>query len=76
MSVYNVGSDVSINIKSLADLVVKISNKNLNVKILNKNNNLNRSIYVPDITKIKDTLNLGLKISLESSIKNMLEHHL
>lgn len=75
MSVYNVGSDVSINIKSLADLVVKISNKNLNVKILNKNNNLNRSTYVPDITKIKDTLNLGLKISLESSIKNMLEHH-
>lgn len=77
LSVYNIGSDESINIKSLADLVTNISNKNINVKVLNKKDRkLNKSVYVPDITKIKNTFNLDIKVSLQDSIKMMIEHHL
>ena len=76
LSVYNIGSDEKIDIKSLANLVVKVSNKNINVKILNKkDNSLKKSVYIPDITKIKNTMNLEIKISLKESIKNMIEHH-
>lgn len=76
LNVYNIGSDEKIDIKSLANLVVKVSNKNINVKILNKkDNSLKKSVYIPDITKIKNTMNLEIKTSLKESIKNMIEHH-
>ena len=76
MSVYNIGSDESINIKSLAALIASISKKNIEINIQNKADiGLKKSIYVPDISKIKRTLNVDVKISLKDSISKMIEHH-
>lgn len=75
-TLYNIGSDRKINIASLANMVSKISNKDIKVKILNQNRKeLKQSRYVPDISKIKDTFGLGIKVPLEESIKNMIKHN-
>jgi len=72
-SFYNIGSDVQISIIDLAEKVSKLSNKDISVKVLNKNDsNLLRSVYVPSVLKIKNQLGVSEKICLDKSIIKML----
>ena len=72
-TIYNIGSEDSISIKDLAKLIKKLSNKKIEVKILNeKNNNLRKTVYVPDCKKIRKKFNLVQKVSLSESLAKML----
>ena len=72
-TIYNIGSEDSISIKDLAMLIKKLSNKKIDVKILNESNiNLRKTIYVPDCKKIRKKFNLVQKVSLSESIAKML----
>ena len=72
-TIYNIGSEDSISIKDLAMLVKKLSNKKIDVKILNEsNNNLRKTVYVPDCKKVRKKFNLVQKVSLSESIAKML----
>ena len=70
--VYNVGSDRAISIKELAQLIAMPNIEKyvsmMDNNILNSNNS-----YIPNISKLKNTLNLtihiGLKKALEKTIK-------
>ena len=55
-------------------LIKKLSNKKIEVEILNQsNNNLRKTVYVPDCKKIrKKKFNLVQKVSLSESIAKML----
>jgi nucleoside-diphosphate-sugar epimerase len=71
---YNIGSEERITIKDLAFLVQELSNKGLDVKILNQNKSAyKRSTYVPNCKKIKEKFNLVEKVSLSNSIIKMLD---
>lgn len=75
-TVYNIGSNQAINILSLAEKVAEISNKEIKIKVLNsENSNISKSIYVPDISKILGTFNIKVNISLEDSIRKMINFH-
>ena len=72
-TIYNIGSEDSISIKDLAMLIKKLSNKKIEVEILNQsNNNLRKTVYVPDCKKIRKKFNLVQKVSLSESIAKML----
>tara|TARA_B100000886_G_scaffold340345_1_gene309339 strand:+ start:3785 stop:4735 length:951 start_codon:yes stop_codon:yes gene_type:complete len=72
-TIYNIGSEDSISIKDLAMLIKKLSNKKIEVEILNEtNNNLRKTVYVPDCKKIRKKFNLVQKVSLSESIAKML----
>mgnify|MGYP001439115751 FL=1 len=72
-TIYNIGSEDSISIKDLAMLIKKLSNKKIDVEILNEsNNNLRKTVYVPDCEKIIKKFNLVQKVSLSESIAKML----
>lgn len=72
-TVYNIGSEDSISVKDLAMLIKKLSNKKIEVEILNEtNNNLEKTVYVPDCMKIRNKFNLVQKVSLSESIAKML----
>jgi len=72
-TIYNIGSEDSISIKDLAMLIKKLSNKKIDVEILNEsNNNLRKTVYVPDCEKIRKKFNLVQKVSLSESIAKML----
>jgi UDP-glucuronate decarboxylase len=66
---YNVGSGVAISIADLAYLVRDIISPSKPVIILGKQvDNLVRSRYLPDVSKIKNELGLVQTISLEQAI--------
>ena len=72
-TIYNIGSEDSISIKELAILIQKLSNKKIEVEILNKtNSNFRKTVYVPNCKKIRRKFNLVQKISLSQSIAKML----
>ena len=72
-TIYNIGSEDSISVKDLAMLIKKLSNKKIKVEILNEtNNNLRKTVYVPDCKKIREKFNLVQKVSLSESIAKML----
>ena len=69
--VYNVGSDVPITIKELAQLVRDTIAPNKTVVIDAESKDINyRNRYVPDITKACSQLNLKISYSLQESILN------
>ena len=73
-TIYNIGSEDSISIKDLAMLIKKLSNKKIEVEILNEtNNNLEKTVYVPDCKKVRQKFNLMQKITLSESIVKMLK---
>lgn len=68
---YNVGSDQSISIKELAELVANTINKNINIEI--KKQPLKGSVpnkYVPSIDLIKSELSLNPETTLQEAIIN------
>ena len=73
---YNVGSDEIISILHLAETIKDIAGRNLRINILgNENLDLARSIYLPDISRAKQELDLSPKISLNDGITRMLNWH-
>ena len=66
--IYNIGSDNSISIKKLAETIMRISNKNQHIKILNREScSKTPNIYVPNIKSLQEFKKWNL-ISLENSI--------
>ena len=71
---YNIGSEESISIK-IANLIINLSNKDLNVEIQNINSiNLKKSVYVPNCKKIQECFGISQKISLSESIIKMINN--
>lgn len=69
---YNVGSDKPIAIADLARLVRDTISPNKKVNIMGEPSatDANRSVYVPDITRAKEELGLGVTVALEDAIRN------
>lgn len=70
--IYNVGSDVEICIKDLADLIRNVLNQDLDVNIMNVDDggigNFSRSHYVPDVSRARSELCLDVWTPLETAI--------
>lgn len=64
---YNVGSDKSQTLAKWAEVVSKITNKKINVRISNKTNN-EKDNYTPNINKAKRELKLTPEINFHESI--------
>jgi len=73
---YNVGSDQSISIKDLANLVASSSNYKCEVVFGNHSttNHCNNR-YVPSIKRAREELNLDVMTPLKSAIKNSYEYY-
>ena len=73
IDVINVGSDEKVNIKELAEKIIKVTNSKSNIDILGLREhsvgNPVKDIYVPNIEKAKTKYNLGVKVRLSESIK-------
>lgn len=69
---YNVGSDKPIAIADLARLVRDTISPNKKVNIMGEPSatDANRSVYVPDITRAKEELGLGVTVDLKDAIRN------
>ena len=66
---YNVGSDRSISIATLANLVGEIVSPKKPVRVLgNTDAQYQRTIYVPDISKVREELGLKVTVPLERAI--------
>lgn len=71
-NIYNVGSDETISIKNLADIIARKFNKS----VLTNNKNSNKGdfdFYVPSIFKAKKELNLKIKFKIKKSINQLLK---
>lgn len=74
--VYNVGSDEVVSIADLAYLVRHLIAPDKPIRILGKvDPSQARSRYVPDISKARSELDLGVTISLAESIRRTAEAH-
>lgn len=69
---YNVGSDRPIKIAELAQLVKDTISPGKKVSILRKPSAIDtgRSIYVPNILRVRKELGLNVKVSLEDAIRH------
>jgi len=69
--IYNVGSDQAITTKDLALMVRALLAPNKSVRVLGDPaaDNLARSIYIPNISKIREELGVRLSISLPDAIR-------
>ena len=73
---YNVGSDEVISIADLAHLVRDLISPDKPVRILGNVDSLeSRNLYVPDISKARCDLGLGVEISLADSILRTAQAH-
>ncbi|MBI3519379.1 MAG: NAD-dependent epimerase/dehydratase family protein [Bacteroidetes bacterium] len=72
---YNVGSDEEISIKNLADLIIQITKKNLNIDIKSKMACTEGNKYIPDIQKAKSELKLNVNYDLTTSIKRTIDFY-
>lgn len=69
MRPYNVGSDESVTIKDLASMVAMMFEPNNGVQIKKTVADQLPERYVPDISRARDELNLGVHIDLKRAIK-------
>ena len=69
-AIYNVGSDSSINIASLASLVRNILSPEKEI-VFNSapSNNGGRRVYIPNIKRIKNDLSIKINFDLEEAVK-------
>ena len=74
-SAYNIGSDNPVSIRSLAECVRELIAPNKKIIYLNQNPDSARSLYVPNIFKATDELDLRLSYTLEESIKETVRSH-
>jgi UDP-glucuronate decarboxylase len=76
--IYNVGSDQTISILSLAKKIQKIISPSKGIKVFGDSNhsigNFSRDYYVPNIDRAKNELSLDLWIDLEKSILRLMEN--
>ncbi|WP_288333092.1 NAD(P)-dependent oxidoreductase [uncultured Cloacibacillus sp.] len=74
--IYNVGGNKAISIKTLANLVASVSNKNLTVLVQGQDNiNLLPPRYVPDTSKAMARLGLKYNYTLNTGIQRTIEWH-
>jgi len=73
-NIYNVGSDESVTIKSLAKIIGKKYDKKIVFSQKNKqiSNKKNIDYYVPSISKAKKELNLRIKYKLKDSLNQII----
>jgi dTDP-glucose 4,6-dehydratase len=70
LSAYNVGSDEAISIAELATLVRNVIAPRKSVRILNAATcDHERNRYVPDISKAREELGLGIEVPLQDAIE-------
>ena len=69
---YNVGSGDPVTISELAERVLRISGRRLNIRVEGTPGASPPQRYVPDVTKAKKT-GLHPTVSLEQSLKKMLD---
>lgn len=69
-SIYNVGSDEQVTMGTLSK---KIAAFNHNITVEEKSSN-KVNMYVPDIKKIKDELDLKININLDDAIKRVIHY--
>jgi UDP-glucuronate decarboxylase len=76
--VYNVGSDQSISILKLANLVKETiaPKKNISIKNIISSDESKRNIYIPNIDKAKNILNLEIKTDLKTAIRLTADHYM
>ena len=65
-SIYNIGSDDYVDVKSIAKKLAKIFN--LKVEILNLKKIMNNDIYIPNIRKFRRKFNYNKKLSSYNAI--------
>ena len=71
-NIYNVGSDETISIKNLAEIIAKKFNKS----VLTNNKNSNKDdfdFYVPSINKANKELNLKIRFKIKKSLSQLLK---
>ena len=72
---YNVGSDEAVSVKELAQHVLNISQRQLNIAIMDKTAQGNApAIYLPNISKITQNLKTIRYINLKNSLQKMWKH--
>jgi len=73
---YNVGSDETVTIGDLARLVGRLVGPGIDVRILGEKGRVGAGTsYVPDITRARSELGLGLTVDLEEGLKRTLAWH-
>jgi len=74
--VYNVGSDVALSIRELADLVRKIAGVAVPVEVLGRRVVDNPvECYIPRIDRIRRELGMEITVPLEEAIRRSIEFH-
>jgi nucleoside-diphosphate-sugar epimerase len=73
--IYNVGSDHSISVCELAEIIREISGTNNELHILSPPANTEPHRYVPDVSRVNQELGLQVNISLEEAIRLTIEYH-
>ncbi|MGZ5780738.1 MAG: NAD-dependent epimerase/dehydratase family protein, partial [Burkholderiaceae bacterium] len=73
--VFNVGSDIPVSIKQLAEIVSKNSpSKKLVVVTQKERDYAGRSVYLPDCTHARTALGVTQTIDLESAVQKIFIH--
>ena len=69
--IYNCGSDVSISIRELAELIKKVTNSQSNIKVLTPPPAPGTPVnsYVPEISRARQELGLNLTYSLPEAVR-------
>ena len=70
---YNVGSDKSISILDIALIVNSFQAVEKEVKVIGVTNNQPRDLYIPDIKRSIETLDLQITVSIEESVRRTLQ---
>ena len=69
-TIYNLGSDEEISIKDLAKKILKYNDK---IKLI-ENKSTSNDYYVPDLKSIKKEFGLEITVSLDESIKRLVNY--
>ena len=66
--IYNVGSDKSVSLKQLSNIIVKVNKSKSKVISVNQNRSKKINYYIPNINLAKNKLNLKIWTDLNHSI--------
>ncbi len=73
---YNVGSDISISISELAELIARQQSRSITIKIM-KEPDITKPIerYIPNVARAQNELGLDITIPLEQAIKKTVDFY-
>jgi nucleoside-diphosphate-sugar epimerase len=74
-SPYNVGSNYYYSLNEIAKKVAQNSMPNIAIEILNNNQNMQHSWYIPSVEKSKNELGLSIYTTIEIAIKKTITHY-